>query len=119
LGERSLEGAPETSSREGLVGSDPSMDDIDILLSGRFTDVAFGRSREAGNEAIRFGPRDEVAWEICCACGVCGDEGGGISRALNDGGGGSGVSAILVDGLAGRSLMPQAPGKWSFGNREG
>ena len=77
IGERSLVAAAATDSREGLGGSDPSIDEIDMLLSGRLMDDV-GGSREVENEGIRGGPRNDPEWDICCACGVCGEEGGGI-----------------------------------------
>lgn len=77
IGERSLVGTADTDSREGLGGSDPSIEEIDMLLSGRLMDDV-GGSREVGNEGFRGGPRVDEGWIICCACGICGDEGGSI-----------------------------------------
>lgn len=53
------------------------MDEIDMLLSGRVMGDGVGRSREGRNAGRRGGPRDDDGWDPFCACGICGDEGGG------------------------------------------
>ena len=71
-------------SRVDRPGSAPSMDEIDMLLPGRFVVDKAGNSRAPENGGGGGGARDV---EICAL--YCG-EGGSMGRPLNGGGGGGG-----------------------------
>ena len=71
-------------SRVDRPGSVPSMDEIDILLPGRFVVDIAGSSRAPEKGGGGGGTRDIEACALNCG------EGGSMGRPLNGGGGGGG-----------------------------
>ena len=71
-------------SRVDRPGSVPSMDEIDMLLPGRFAVDKAGSSRAPEKGGGGGGTRDTEAWVLYCG------EGGSIGRPPNGGGGGGG-----------------------------
>lgn len=54
-----ITGTGGAESRDGRSESEPSIDDIDMLLPGRGNDEIDGRSRAPGWETTDGGPRDD------------------------------------------------------------
>lgn len=55
-------------SRAGFAGSEPSIEEIDMLLDGRWLADGAGKSRPLEKDVNEA--REGAGWVGCCACGA-------------------------------------------------